>query len=263
MTITQMLDNCLSYVAKANYRDDAELPVVKARLERKYWQRVGRLERRTHEHLLEIYAHPVKLEELEHLHLDLDNETTWQTFGMTRWQLVTAGTAAGATAGSVVDFVTLGHSLGLGTLIGGAGGAVSAFAGGKRLGEVQFDIPGVKKLPARLRPNGKLGGQQIQATCRNDDFIFVLLNRALLLYAALVNRAHAQRSNIELKTVGTQLTRYTDSWSKGVKVVCLRYAATRSEGQLQFRQKVDLASIERALFDQVKSALQELASSKD
>lgn len=262
-TISQMLNECLSYVANANYRGDAELPVIKARLQRKYWQRVGRLERRAHEHLLEIYAHPVKLEELEHLRLDLFNETTWQTFGMTRWQLVTVGAAAGAGAGSVVDLATLGHSLGLGTLIGGASGAVSAFTGGKRLGEVQFDIPGAKKLPAWLRPNGKLGGQQIQARCRSRDFIFVLLNRALLLYAALVNRAHAQRGNIELKTLGTQLPRYTDSWSKGAKDVCLRYAATRTEGRSGLRLNEDLASIEHALFEQVKSALQELTSNED
>ena len=214
-TMVRMAGDCLGYVEKANYEFEAEVPGIKRRLEVDYQKNVVGIERRAHERLLTIYAHPVVLEELAGLDVGLFHEATWQTLGLTRDQLVWAATAAGATAGIAIDALAGGHTLFAGTAIGGLIGGAGAFFGGKRLGEVTFDLPGAGRLPMWLTPRGKLGGQQLQASCRNVDFIFVLLDRALLLYAALVNRAHARRDAIRLGASPEDgLKGYTHGWSR-------------------------------------------------
>ena len=188
-TIVRMVGDCLGHVEKANYRHDAELPALKDRLDRKYRQNVGRMERGAHEKLLEIYAHPVELEELEALRADLFHETVWQTLGLPLRELVWAATASGAMTGLGIDALLGGHSLGAGAVIGGALGGGGALLAGKQIGRVTFNIPWASRLPAWARPQGQLGGQQVQASCTNVDFVFVLLDRALLLFVALVSRA--------------------------------------------------------------------------
>ena len=149
----------------------------------------------------------------------------------------------------------------LGTTIGGLIGGASAFFGGKKLGEVTFDLPGTSRLPAWMTQKGKLGGQQLQASCRNLDFIFVLLDRALLLYAALVNRAHARRDAIRLDGGAEDgLKGYTHSWGREARSVCVEYAASRREGwrKLPFARR-GKSEIEQAFFDQIDGALQRIA----
>ncbi len=256
-TVVRMASDCLGYVERANYEHEAEVPGIKRRLEVDYQKNVAAIERRAHERLRDIYSHPVDLEELDGLDVGLFHEATWQTLGLTRDQLVWAATAAGATAGLAIDALTGGHTLFAGTTIGGLIGGAGAFFGGKRLGEVTFDLPGAGRLPAWLTPRGKLGGQQLQASCRNVDFIFVLLDRALLLYAALVNRAHARRDAIRPGTSTEDgMKGYTHGWSREARSVCLDFAASRREGwrKLPFGRR-GKEEIEQAFFKQVDDAL--------
>ena len=259
--ITRLCGDCLGYVEKANYEFEAEVPGLKRRIEADYQKNVAAIEHRAHERLVNIYAHPVALEKLDGLDVGLFHEATWQTLGLTRDQLVWAATAAGATAGLALDALTGGHTLMMGTTVGGILGGAGAFFGGKRLGEVTVDLPGGSRLPAWLAPRGKLGGQQLQASCRNVDFVFVLLDRALLLYAALVNRAHARRDAIRLADGSVDAMKgYTHAWPREARSVCVEFAASRREGwrKMPFAKR-GKTEIEAAFFDQIDRALQGIA----
>jgi hypothetical protein len=260
MTLCRMAADCLGYVEKANYDHESELPAIKAKLERKYQESVSLIERRAHERLKDIYEHPVSLTELENLQVGLFHETTWQTLGLTRSQLMWAGAAMGAIAGGALDVLTAGHTLllgaGVGALIGGSG----AYFGGKSLGEVEFEFPGAPKMPQWLAPRGKLGGQQVQASCRNVDFIFVLLDRALLLYAALVNRAHARRDAIHLDESATGLAGITHTWTQARRSRCLQFAAAQREGWRRLPLGKTKEDIQQEFFEEIEAALEEIAA---
>ncbi len=258
--IVRMTGDCLGYVERANYEHEAEVPGLKVRLGTDYEKNVAAIERRAHERLLDIYSHPVTFETLDGLEVGLFHEATWQTLGLTRDQLVWAATAAGATAGLAIDALSGGHTLFVGTTVGGLLGGAGAFFGGKRLGEVTFELPGSGGPLGRLFPRGKLGGQQLQASCRNVDFVFVLLDRALLLYAALVNRAHARRDTIQVGAGSENaLKGYTHGWSREARSVCLDFAASRRTGwrKLPFGRR-SKEEIERAFFDGIDTALKRI-----
>ena len=259
-TVVRMAGDCLGYVEKANYEHEAEVPGLKVRLGVDYEKNVAAIERRAHERLLGIYSHPVALETLDGLEVGLFHEAAWQTLGLTRDQLVWAATVAGAIAGSTIDVLSGGHTLLLGAGIGGLIGGGGAFFGGKRLGEVTISLPGKHGLLGRLLPRGKLGGQQLQASCRSVDFIFVLLDRALLLYAALVNRAHARRDAIRVGASKEGMKGYTHEWSRAAQSVCLDFAASRREGwrKLPFGRR-SKEEIEQAFFNQVDTAMKGIA----
>lgn len=256
VTICQMAGDCLGYTEKANYVNEFELPALKSKLEARYQESVSLIERRAHERLKDIYSHPAALSEFATLQVGLFHESTWQTLGLTRAQLVWAGAAMGALAGGAIDVITVGHTLMLGAGIGALVGGGGAYFGGKRLGEIEFEFPGAPKLPHWLAPRGKLGGQQIQANCRNADFIFVLLDRALLLYSALARRAHARRDAIRTGEEG--LTGYTHTWSADRRKVCLQFAASGREGWRRLPLGKNKEEIQQAFFGEIEAALREV-----
>ncbi len=256
VTLCQMAGDCLGYTEKANYTNEFELPALKSKLETRYQESVSLIERRAHERLKDIYSHPAALSASETLKVGLFHESTWQTLGLTRAQLVWAGAAMGALAGGAVDVITVGHTLMLGAGIGALVGGGGAYFGGKKLGEIEFEFPGAPKLPHWLAPRGKLGGQQIQATCRNADFIFVLLDRALLLYSALVRRAHARRDVIRAGEEG--LTGFTHKWSADRRKVCLQFAASMRDGWRRLPLGKSKEEIQQAFFAEVEVVLREV-----
>ncbi len=125
---------------------------------------------------------------------ELFNQQHWYLWGLSRRQLLLAAGAAGGIAGGgagmVVDGVTGGLSHGLGTLVGGIGGA---FASTRQVLKHSDDI-------ARWSVSGiPTGGRRLAyGPSRNLNFPFVLLGRALQHHRQVSQRTHAVRATLKL-----------------------------------------------------------------
>jgi hypothetical protein len=96
----------------------------------------------------------------------------------------------GGTTGMAVDAVTGGLLGGLGTLVAGAGGAVSGIWGARKYTDKIGQIK-VKGIPS--------GGDMLSyGPSKNINFPFVLLGRALLHQRRIITRTHADRDALDL-----------------------------------------------------------------
>ena len=124
---------------------------------------------------------------------DLFSERTWLVFGMRRRDLVTAGGAAGAATGGMIDVALGGASLLAGAAIGGLVGSAFGFFGAGRLANLQ-----VLRQP--------LGGRLLRyGPTRGPNLAAVLLGRARLHYAVVSGRTHARRDALDLAAEGERL----------------------------------------------------------
>ncbi|WP_353109920.1 DUF3482 domain-containing protein [Salinisphaera dokdonensis] len=178
----------------AHYAEDGPAPATARReaiqhASRRYFARVSTLERETADALLGIYRHTsVQAQAMAGFGEDLDlaSDETWRRLGLTRQQLTWLGAAVGAGAGIGIDAATLGHSLGIGALLGGIGGGALAFFKGDAIPTLKLDL-------ARVGP---LGGRRVTlGPPRNANFSWVLLDSILIRYRQILSRAHARRGD--------------------------------------------------------------------
>lgn len=186
----------LTQVERLTLTDERELKAqTDIGLERLH-QQLRKLERKTREAVEELYQHgrvirhEVDLEKPV-FERDLFAETNWNVLGLDTWQLIRAGAIGGAAVGATVDIATGGASLLGGSVLGAVIGSASAFFGGKQA--------------AQVRVLGQsLGGQVLcVGPVRNPNFPWVILDRALLHYASISDRAHARRDPLELEQRGS------------------------------------------------------------
>jgi hypothetical protein len=116
---------------------------------------------------------------------DLFSDQTWEMLGLTRAQAATAGAVLGGTLGVVLDTAAAGLTFGIFTAIGSAVGAGSAFMGIRRLASAASGLGGDR---VQVGPN------------ENIQFLYILLDRALLYYTHMSRRAHGRRDVPETET---------------------------------------------------------------
>lgn len=127
-----------------------------------------------------------------HLEMDIFEKEVWRMLGLSKTNLMIAGTVAGASTGMFFDVAVAGHALGLGTAIGGGVGLVGTWlladhAVSWRTPEVSFlglfklggEPLGGTKVEARIEPRSKLPG--------------ILFDRMLLFIEAAASWAHGRR----------------------------------------------------------------------
>ncbi|KEZ78082.1 DUF3482 domain-containing protein [Salinisphaera hydrothermalis] len=196
--IQSFLRSALSLREHADYAETDAPEAAKRRAMatagQRYYARIAELERETANALLYLYRHrhtraaaasPVGEG------LDLAHDETWRRFGLTRRQLTFAGAAVGAGAGVSVDAGTLGHTLGLGTLIGGGVGGALAYFKGDALPTLSVSLG---RAGARIG-----GGRRITlGPPKNPNFAWILLDSVLIRYRAIIERTHAARDVGEL-----------------------------------------------------------------
>jgi hypothetical protein len=196
--ITDLIVEAINYRVEQAVPDGLPLePVQKLLFERYKAHLVGR-ERQCRQRVEEVYYYS-RLERAEQdLTLeesDLFNIEQWYLWGLSEKSLLLAAASAGAlvggTTGIAVDAASGGLLGGLGTLISGAGGAVSGLWGVRKyagkIGQMK-----VKGIPS--------GGQLVSyGPSRNINFPFVLLGRALLHQRLVRSRTHADRNALDLR----------------------------------------------------------------
>lgn len=178
--------NCSAFI---EHESSAELE--NRRLEAAYRSKLEKIERRFRDEARDIFGvHRLTLELPKNSILaeDLFSERTWQLLGLTRKQLVIAGSMLGAGLGAGADLLAAGLTFGVFTSLGAVAGAGSALWKGKSLARAK-----ISKLP--------LGGLKLTVgPSISDQFVFVQLDRFLLYAIFLANWSHArQETSIQLK----------------------------------------------------------------
>jgi len=140
-----------------------------------------------------LYDYP--LPDYSLLRHDLFSNQTWELLGLTRKQLAAVGAVVGGTMGVVVDVAAHGLTFGAFTVLGGLVGAGSAFMGAKKIAAGKGIIQGGGRF--QVGPN------------ENPQFLYVLMDRVLIYYAHIINRAHGRRdmadSNGNKKGAGSKM----------------------------------------------------------
>lgn len=150
-------------------------------------RQVRERERDSRHRVQRLYGHGgLRTAEADALPLDRDpfSEESWQLFGLSRAQLLSAAVASGATAGGAIDLAVGGSSLLLGAGIGSLVSGIGAWLGGRQL--------------ARTRVAGmSLGGRVLTVGPVGDpNLAWVLLNRAMLHHRLVSERNHALRDQL-------------------------------------------------------------------
>lgn len=226
-------------------------------LKSRFRQAIRERETRAHRGLIQLFGHRrVRPDDSDAPVFDSDlfSEDTWRLFGLDTRQLITAGAVGGAAAGAGIDVLTAGHTLLAGALIGGVVGAASALAVGTRQPELKVTLPG---LGQRFR----VGGRALRVGPYSAvNFPWILLDRALGVFAYVVHRAHARRDEAVLRSTVLQSVMEsaglsTARWEDGRRRSCEHVFGQVRRGKLNPEDR-------RTLREEVRAQLEILASTR-
>ncbi|MBI2568283.1 MAG: GTPase/DUF3482 domain-containing protein [Candidatus Schekmanbacteria bacterium] len=124
------------------------------------------------------------------LERDLFAEETWKVLGLSNQQLLWTGALGGAAVGGSLDAVVGGASMLMGTVLGTMVGAGSAWWLSSR------------RYASAVTTLRALRGDRILRVGphRNPQLPWVVLDRALLHYAVIANRAHSNREVLRMRS---------------------------------------------------------------
>ena len=182
--MTQTIEKSLSFSVSETITPSSDQEEIKERLNKKYQAHIKDFEKQMFKKIRALFKHhffEYHLPEYSILKHDLFSKQTWELLGLTKEQLATAGAVIGGTMGAVIDIAAAGITFGVFTALGGILGAGSALFGGKKM---------TKKKTAGIRLGGdklKLGPNQ------NLQFLYILIDRALIYYSHIINRPHGRR----------------------------------------------------------------------
>jgi hypothetical protein len=128
----------------------------------------------------------------DNLEFDLFDKKAWQIMGFSKKAVVAASIVAGSGVGTWVDIATGGGTIGIGALVGGAVGGVSAYLSANKA--VRIILPGMRLGPLRF-PGVKLGGVSLKAGIeRKSKLPSVLLDRMFCYATAAARWSHGRRA---------------------------------------------------------------------
>lgn len=211
--ILHTLERCLTFTLSRKLTRDTDAEQIKIALGHAYPREIRGMEQEMFDQIRDLFRHrlyQVVLPDESLLHHDLFSKTTWELLGLTQVQLAAAGAVMGGSMGAVADVAAHGLSFGIFTALGGILGAGSAVWGGKR-------ITGTTGIGRRL------GGDRIQVgPCRDLQFLYILLDRALIYYRLILGRAHGRRDDTQT-AVTTGKLGVSSQLSAGERKICARY----------------------------------------
>ena len=223
--ICDLLEECLAYSITRIYTKNSDEKSLKKGLREEYNRVIEKIEKRAHGKIRKLFKHNIfnlPLPAHSILTEDLFSKKTWQLLGLTPKQLIAAAGMTGGAIGAAVDLAAAGLTFGIFTAAGGLLGAGwAAFGGGKRL--------------ARAKVVGlNLGGQQIRiGPIENIQFIYILLDRALIFYSHIINWAHGRRDYPIEESTDRRVVKagFTFQWNDKKKRICQSfYTAVRTDG---------------------------------
>lgn len=213
--LVTMLTEILAYQRTVPCPDGTNEVVLREKLRGKYDRFVAREEQKTYQQIRSFYKHNIfnyDLPEHSILQEDLFSERTWQFLGLSRTQLVLAGAFSGAAIGAGVDVAHAGLTFGVYSALGGVLGAAGTALKGQAL------FSGVRLLGI------KLDHQKLQVgPVKNIQFLYILLDRALIFYSHIINWAHGRRDyaqNTSTPEKPGMKQGYTTNWDRTARQTC-------------------------------------------
>lgn len=179
--IVHGMEQALTFSLSRRLKADMDSVTLKEDLTREYQEKIRNIEQKMFGHLRSLFRHHLydyPLPACSILRHDLFSAQTWEMLGLTRAQAAGAGAVLGGTLGAVLDTAAAGLTFGIFTAIGSAVGAGSAFVGIRHLANAVSGLGGDR---VRVGPN------------ENIQFLYILLDRALLYYTHMSRRAHGRR----------------------------------------------------------------------
>lgn len=195
-------------------------------LHQKYLDYVTAKERAAQQEIRQLFKHNIfnlELPPQSILEEDLFSKRTWEFLGLSDRQIILAGALGGAALGVGLDAATIGTSFGVFSAIGGLLGAGATALKGKEL------LTGVRLLGM------KMGGEQLQVgPVSNIQLLYILLDRALLFYAHVINWAHGRRDyermNSPARAMGEK-SGFTRHWDRNQRKICDNFFRAVHKGQ--------------------------------
>jgi len=182
--IIQTIEKNLSFFVSETITPSSDKEKIKERLITRYQAHIRETEKQMFKKIRTLFKHNIfeyHLPEYSILKHDLFSKQTWELLGLTKEQLATAGAIIGGTLGAVIDTAAAGITFGVFTAIGGVLGAGSALFGAKKV---------TRKKTAGIR----IGGDKLQlGPNKNLQFLYILIDRALIYYSHIINRPHGRR----------------------------------------------------------------------
>jgi len=209
--IADLLAEGLSHAEEVAVEREQDLEAERDRLERGFHDALRRLEERERRRVERLYLHggaAFREGDLARpiFGQDLFAEETWRLLGLAPGQLVAASAVAGAALGGTLDALVGGASFMAGALVGGAlGGGTALWGVGRRFVRARaLGAPGWAGILTGAQrawegaPRFRIGPHG------GPNFPWVLLDRALLHFDAVVRRTHARRGPLAVDDDGTR-----------------------------------------------------------
>lgn len=191
-TIVDYMVEVLSFVHKERIEGEEVSQEEEDRAKVVYREKIIRYEMDERKKIERIWNH-VNIQKHEgDLELDevgLFSEESASIFGLSQKELIITGASAGAITGAGFDLLTAGHTLLLGSIIGGVVGGVGAMFGFDNLYEVKVLGQSIGKRELTVGP------------MQNLNFPYVLLGRSLYHASVIAKRSHAKRDDLNLENV--------------------------------------------------------------
>jgi GTPase Era involved in 16S rRNA processing len=213
--IMKTIEQSLSFSVSCAITGSSDQEKIKEKLTSKYQVHIKDLENQMFKKIRGLFKHilfeyqPPEYSILKH---DLFSKQTWELLGLTREQLATAGANIGITMGAVIDTAAAGITFGVFTALGGILGAGSALLGGKKIAKKKttgFSFGGDKLV---LGPN------------KNLQFLYILIDRALIYYSQIVKRPHGRRDIKKLsKKTNGEKQGYSTGFTTSQRNICAKF----------------------------------------
>lgn len=207
--VIEFLETALSLRVSATLEErDLRMPSRRekktAELSKRYFARLGEVERECFSGLLKIYRHHLlKADSTPEAFqgIDLESDETWTKWGLGRGQLAAISAVVGGSAGLAVDAATGGLTHGAGTVLGALGGGIAAWFKGGSLPDLRISLTGGMKLGTGEGKSLTMGPP------KNPNFPWILLDGVLTRYRSMLARAHGRRDAASLVGDGAGFTR--------------------------------------------------------
>ncbi|WP_457554276.1 DUF3482 domain-containing protein [Desulfobacula sp.] len=211
----QTIEKNLSFSISEPIAPSSDLEEIKEKLNAKYQSQIKTFENKMFKQIRSLFKHHLfeyHLSDYSILKHDLFSKQTWDLLGLTKEQLAMAGAIIGSTMGAVIDTAAAGITFGVFTAIGGVLGAGSALFGGKKI---------TKKKRAGIR----FGGDKLQlGPNKNLQFLYILMDRALIYYSHIINHPHGRRDSLDLsQKTDSRKKGYSTGFTAGQRNVCATF----------------------------------------
>jgi len=215
--ITLGLEKSLGFSVSERLYTTADPIRIRERLNLSFQRGIRGIEREMFAQIKSLFKHTLydyPLPDYSLLQHDLFAKQTWELLGLTQKQLAGAGAVLGGTMGIVMDTAAGGLTFGVFTALGGILGAGSALWSGK-------------KIAQKTNQTLQLGGDRLQVgPNENLQFLYILMDRALIYYAHMMHRAHGRRDLVSAGSdpkAGNSKKGISAGLSPGQRNICNRF----------------------------------------